>query len=334
MPKSDTIGNILNIIREHEVFLISSHINPDGDSISSQLAFYSFLSDLGKKAYILNSDPMPSHYRFLPYADAIQTELDDQSKLNNVEVAIILDCGNMDRIGDKILGMIRPEWTIINIDHHSSNDYFGKYNFVNVKASATSEIVFSFVKNSDLEIGYDRAVCLYTGIVMDTGCFKFANTNAEAHRIVAQLIEEGVKPERISEMVYDIIPYRKAKLFGKVLETLQLSHNGKIAYVSITNKMYKQTKSEVADTEGFIDYVRSLDGIEVALLFRETDNSDIKVSLRSKNRDQNRQPINVDQVAKEFNGGGHQAAAGCVISEPLDKAIDLILQRVHKALDQ
>lgn len=333
MPKSETIQNILNVIREHKVFLISSHINPDGDSVSSQLAFYSFLSELGKKAYIFDSDLMPLHYKFLPYANAYQTELDNQS-LNNVEVAIILDCGNLNRIGNRILEKIGPECIIINIDHHSSNDYFGKYNLVDVNASATSEIIFGFIRKSGLRISYERAVCLYTGIVMDTGCFKFANTNAKSHRIVAQLIKEGVKPERISELIYDIIPYQKAKLFGKVLDTLQISSDGKIAYVSITNEMYKQTKSEVADTEGFIDYVRSLDGIEVALLFRETDSDNIKVSLRSKKRDHDRQPINVDQIAKEFDGGGHQVAAGCVVSEPLNKAIHIILQRVSFAMDQ
>lgn len=332
MPKSETMQNILNVIKKHKVFLISSHINPDGDSISSQLAFYSFLSDLGKKAYICDSDSMPSHYKFLPYADVYQTELDDLS-LKNVEVSIILDCGNLNRIGDRILEKIRPECIIINIDHHSSNDYFGKYNFVDVNASATSEIVFGFIRKSGLRIGYERAVCLYTGIVMDTGCFKFANTNAKSHRIIAQLIKEGVKPEQISELIYDIIPYRKAKLFGKVLDTLQISSDGKIAYVSITNEMYKQTKSEVADTEGFIDYVRSLDGIEVAILFRETEKGNVKVSLRSKKRDHNRQPINVDQIAKEFDGGGHQVAAGCVVLEPLNKAIDIILNRVSIAMD-
>lgn len=333
MPQLDTIGKILEIISKHEVFMISSHINPDGDSISSQLAFYSLLSDLGKKVYILNADPIPSRYKFLPYIDAYQTELDfgDQSNLNDVEVAIILDCGNLNRVGDKIFAKIHPEWTIINIDHHSSNDFFGSYNFVDVNASATAEIIFGFIKESGQGIGCDRAVCLYTGIVMDTGCFKFANTTAKAHKIVAQLIEEGVKPDKIGELIYDIIPYRKAKLFSKVLDTLKLSHDGKIAYVSITNEMYKQTQTEVADTEGFIDYVRSLDGIEVALLFRETENGNIKVSLRSKSK-LDKQAINVNQIAKEFEGGGHPEASGCVVSAPLDKAIDMVLQRILRVM--
>jgi phosphoesterase RecJ-like protein len=327
MPQLDTIGKILEIISKHEIFMISSHINPDGDSISSQLAFYSLLSDFGKKAYILNADPIPSRYNFLPYIDAYQTELDfgDQSNLNDVEVAIILDCGNLNRIGDKVLAKIQPEWTIINIDHHSSNDFFGNYNFVDVNASATAEIIFDFIKESGQRIGYDRAVCLYTGIVMDTGCFKFANTTAKAHRVVAQLIEEGVKPDKITELIYDIIPYRKAKLFSKVLETLKLSHDGKIAYVSITNEIYKQTQTEVADTEGFID------GIEVALLFRETEDDNIKVSLRSKSK-LDKQAIDVNQIAKEFDGGGHTEASGCVVSAPLDKAIDMVLQRILKVM--
>jgi phosphoesterase RecJ-like protein len=329
MPKSETIEDILKVIRDHEVFLICSHANPDGDSIGSQLAFYSFLTEIGKKAYFLKTNPIPFLYKFLPYSNDYQNQ-PNSVNISDMEVAIILDCGNLDRIGD-LSAKVQSECMIINIDHHSSNDYFGKHNFVDINASATSEIVFRFINQSGLKIGYDRAVCLYTGIITDTGFFRYANTTPEAHRIIADLIEEGVKPDRISELIYDVVPYRKAKLFGLALETLRKSDDGKIAWMSVTLDMYKQTQTDVEDTERFIDYIRSIEGIEIAIFLRETD-KDVKVSLRSKNGNQGRQAINVGSIASEFGGGGHPVAAGCNIDKPLDSALELILEKISNAM--
>jgi bifunctional oligoribonuclease and PAP phosphatase NrnA len=328
MPNSETIEDILKIIRDHEVFLVCSHANPDGDSIGSQLAFYSFLTEIGKKVYFLKTNQIPFSYKFLPYSNDYQNQ-PDAINISDMEVAIILDCGNLDRIGD-LSAKVKSECMIVNIDHHSSNDYFGKHNFVDINASATSEIVFRFIKQGGLKIGYERAVCLYTGIITDTGFFRYANTTPESHRIIADLIEEGIKPDYISELIYDVIPYRKARLFGLALETLQKSDDGKIAWMSVTLDMYKQTQTDVEDTERFIDYIRSIEGIEVAIFLRETD-KDVKVSLRSKKSGQGRQAINVEHIASEFGGGGHPVAAGCNIDKPIDSALELILERVRSA---
>jgi phosphoesterase RecJ-like protein len=199
---------------------------------------------------------------------------------------------------------------------------------VDADACATAELVFNLMDYGGIEIGRDRAVCLYTAILTDTGCFRYTNTTAEAHRIAARLIDERVRPDRIAESVYEVIPYQKAKLFGMALETLQLSPDGKIAWISVTSEMHQRTGTGSEDTEGFIDYVRSLRDIEVALLFRETKNGAIKVSLRSKVGARHASPVDVDRIAAMFGGGGHQAAAGCIISGSLDKAIDIILETV------
>jgi len=329
MAKSDKIDDILKIIRDQRTFLICSHANPDGDSIGSQLAFYSFLVELGKKAYILNANSIPFNYAFLPYSSAFQTQ-SDSINIDDIDVAIILDCPNLDRIGNDLSAKVRSIHKIINIDHHISNDYFGNYNFVDIKAGATAEIVFRFIKQSGLSIGYERAVCLYTGIIFDTGCFKYANTSSKTHKITAELIEAGVKPEKVSQLVYDI-PYRKAKLFSMAIQTLQISDDGKIAWMSVTNDMYRKSQTNSADTEGFVDYIRSLSGVEVAIFLRETD-KDIKVSFRSKSNDIEKQAVNVDMIAKEFGGGGHPTAAGCNIDKPLESAIDLVLRKVRNAL--
>ncbi|MGB9594925.1 MAG: DHH family phosphoesterase [Candidatus Poribacteria bacterium] len=329
MLKSEKIEEILKIIKNKETFLICSHANPDGDSIGSQLAFYSLLIELGKKAYVLNANPMPSNYEFLPYSDAHQTQLNSVNT-NDIDLAIILDCANLDRVGKELLEKIKILGEIVNIDHHTSNDYFGNYNLVDPTAGATAEIIFRFIKQSGLSIGYERAVCLYTGILFDTGCFKYTNTSPETHRIAAELIESGVKPDKINQLVYDI-PYRKARLFSMAIQTLQISDDGKVAWMSVTNDMYKKSRANSADTEGFVDYIRSLSGIEVAVFLRETD-KDVKVSFRSKSDDLAKQAINVENIAKEFGGGGHPTAAGCNIDKPLEVAINLVLEKVHKAL--
>ena len=323
------MGDILEVLKESRTFLLSSHVNPDGDSIGSQLALYSFLSDLGKSVSIVNSDPVPSVYSFLPNADifciesASNTSSDLRSgnrhRQEDVEVAIILDCDNLDRIGAKLAAKIHPSRALINIDHHVSNKHFGTHNLVDVNACATAEIVFNLMEYGNIGITRDRAICLYTAILTDTGSFKYSNTNADAHRISARLIDEGVQPGQISELVYEVIPYRKARLFSMALETLQLSPDGKIAYMSVTREMHERAGTGSEETEGFINYVRSLENIKVAIFFRETERGDVKVSLRSKT------DLDVNQIATAFGGGGHQAAAGCTIAEPLDKAIDMVL---------
>jgi len=324
------MGEILKIVKECESFLISSHINPDGDAIGSQLAFYSLLLDLGKKVILVNSDPVPPVYSFLPGANVFCSATDscDERFWKNAEVAVILDCGNLDRIGERLASQIRPKSALINIDHHSSNNYFGTHNLVDVNACATAELVFNLIKYNGMKIGQDRATCLYTAIITDTGCFKYMNTSAKAHRIVAQLIDEGIRPDRIAELVYEVIPYRKAKLFGMALETLQLSCDARVAWMSITNEMYERTGAGSADTDGFVEYVRSLKDTEIAILFREIENGNVKVSLRSKS------DFNVDQIAARFGGGGHQMAAGCVISKPLNEAIGMVVEVINRQMER
>jgi len=366
MPKSKIMGEVLDVLKECEAFLISSHINPDGDAIGSQLAFYSLLSDLGKKVSVVNSDPVPLAYSFLPNAEFLQcveptsTKEDIRHKtqdarkardgksevsslksqvlslesISDVEVAIILDCGSLNRIGGELAARIHPKRALVNIDHHRSNDHFGTHNLVDADACATAELVFDLMEYGGIAVGRDRAVCLYTAILTDTGCFKYTNTTAEAHRIAARLIDEGVHPDRIAELVYEVIPYQRAKLFSMALGTLRLSPDGKIAWISVTRGMHERTGTGSADTEGFVDYVRSLRDIEVAILFRETENGDTKVSLRSKVGAKHASPVDVDQIAAMFGGGGHQAAAGCIISGPLDGSIDVILEAVESEMQR
>lgn len=332
MLEPKIMGETLEALRKHETFLISSHLNPDGDAVGSQLALHSFLLNLGKEVSVVGSDPVPFAYSFLPNVAVLQCANPKSNKENtrylslesipDVDVAIILDCGNLSRIGEALAERIHPRKALINIDHHHGNANFGTHNLVNTDACAVGEIVFDLMEYGGIEISQDQALCLYTAIFTDTGGFRYSNTTAKALRIAARLIEKGVQPARVAESIYDTIPYQRAKLFGMALETLKLSSDGKLVWVSVTGEMYERAKATSADTEGIIEYIRSLRGVEIAVLFREIENGAIKVSLRSK------RGFDVERVAGEFGGGGHKAAAGCTVSEPLDKTIDMILDKL------
>lgn len=351
----DTPTEILRVIDNHQRFVISTHINPDGDAIGSQLALYSWLKDLGKQVWAVNRDPVPAVYTFLPFAAEISvllpvelTGLETKVKScgdviscyppsaqvehpyacdytrngESAEVLIVVDAGDLQRIG-----MAKEksfQGIIINIDHHVTNTCFGNYNLVDMDASASAIPVYKLIKQCGINIGLKRAICLYTGIMGDTGCFRFANTNPEAHRIAAELISEGVPVDEIYQRVYETLSSNRVRLLGLVLNTLQLSLDDTIGWIHVTQDMYVCTGTSQEDTESFIDYVRTIDTVEVAAFFVELKDGNTKVSLRAQNT------LDVSKIAIDFGGGGHSRAAGCTITAPLNEAKQLILSAIQQ----
>ena len=183
---------ILDVFDQHHCFALSVHINPDGDAFGSQLALYSFLLDLGKQVRVFNTDAVPDNYHFLPFSEVIQGP--DNVQSYSPEILVILDASTRRRIGDRLCQTLIPTKAIVNIDHHDTGDRFGDYNLVETTASSTSEIIYRLIKHSRVPIGKDRALCLYTGIMFDTGCFRYNNSAPVAHRIAAELIEQGDFP--------------------------------------------------------------------------------------------------------------------------------------------
>ena len=197
---------------------------------------------------------------------------------------------------------------------------------MNSDACAASELIYKLIKRQGMNIGQNRAICLYTGIMVDTGGFRFSNTTPTAHRIAAELIAEGISVDEIYRFVYENLPQSRVKLLGLVLSTLQLSLDGKIAWIHVTQNMYKRTGTTQEDTENFIDYIKSIDTAEVALFFVELKNGKTKVSFRSKNE------FDVSKVAANFGGGGHQRAAGCTIEASVDETEKIVVANVQKEL--
>ncbi|MBA7511531.1 Bifunctional oligoribonuclease and PAP phosphatase NrnA [subsurface metagenome] len=319
--KKKIINKILKVIRENRTFFISSHMKPDGDSIGAQLVLASFLRRLGKDVYIANRDPVPVIYQFLLHSSDIHIV---EKVERNFDVAFILDCGDLQRVGN-IIDLKNRVKIIINIDHHVDCELFGDYNYVEPRASSVAEELYDIFKQAHLEIIEEEALALYVGILTDTGRFQEANTTPRCHEIVAELISKGISPQVVSQKVYEARTEPGLKLLSLTLSTLEVTADGKIALLLITQDMYKKTGARDDEVEGFVNFAREMEGVEVGVLFKETNVSNqLRVSFRSKGK------IDVSKIARLFGGGGHRNAAGCAIQG----AVEEVKQKVLKAISQ
>ena len=315
-----SIKAVKTAIKKNSKFLISSHINPEGDSIGSQIAMAILLKKLGKEAVILNESPTPHFLQFLPGAENILKEI---SVDLHFQAAIILDCPDLTRIGN-ISRYIEKDTVLINIDHHVSNINFGKYNWVDLEVSSTGEMVFDLYKAFKAGIEYDEAMAMYVSIMTDTGSFRYTNTSSKTHKIAAKLIDIGIKPYEIYGKIYETSSIQDMNLLGEALRTLKVTPDGKVAWLWVTKEALKNTKASLEGTEGIINFARSIEGVDIAILFRETGTEDrIKVSFRSKGR------VDVNKLASFFNGGGHVTASGCTVFGKMEEVEKKVLEKAQ-----
>ncbi|NIO18906.1 bifunctional oligoribonuclease/PAP phosphatase NrnA [bacterium] len=319
--KKKIINKILKIIRENRTFFITSHMRPDGDSIGAQLALGSFLKRLGKEVYIANRDHVPAVYRFLSHSSDIHVV---EKVERNFDVAFILDCSDLQRIGD-IIDLKNRVKIVINMDHHLDCELFGDYNYVEPQASSVAEELYDLFKQSGLEMIEEEVLALYVGILTDTGRFQEANTTPRCHEIVAELIKKGISPQVVSQKVYESRTGPALRLLSLTLRTLEVTAGGKIAHLLITQDMYKETGGREDETEGFVNFARDVAGVEAGILFRETEIGDqFRVSFRSKGK------IDVSKIARLFGGGGHRNAAGCTVKGNVGEVKQKILNAVSR----
>lgn len=309
------LKEIIKLINEKSSFLITSHQSPDGDAIGSQLALAKLLRGLGKNVEIINVDSPPKIYSFLP---GVQDIIVSNVVNRNYEVTFIVDCGDILRT-NLFEGRREQLGIIVNIDHHLSNSCFGDINWVNKEVSSTAELVLEIAKGLKSEIDLDIAENLYTAIFTDTGSFQYSNTTPKTFRIASDLLKVGVNPHKISEKVYGVNPFSKLKLLGLTLVDMEKSDDGLVSWMTIPKEYFDKTKATIEDTEGFINYPRSIDGVELAILFKETSPNYCKVSFRSGGK------VNVSNLAAKFGGGGHHNAAGSVVSGKLNEVKERVL---------
>ena len=295
--------------------LLASHVNPDGDAIGALLAMGIALQRPGREVVLHNESTIPAVYRFLPAVETIQSELADPGRF---DTAVILDCGDLRRVGsalDAIAGIA----TIINIDHHTTNTGFGHYQLVDVNACATSEIIYRLIAAMNLELDAAIATAIYTGILTDTGSFRFSNTNRAAFAICEAMVAMGVNPSRVARHVYGTYSLGRIKLLNLALDSIEISANGKLSIMTVTRQMLAETATQAEDADGLINYARRIQDVKVAVLIHELESDTCEtngrklfhVSLRSDGS------VDVSCIATRFGGGGHAGAAGFSVTSSL-----------------
>lgn len=296
------------LLQSSNTIILTAHVQPDGDCLGSMLALNQYLVSLGKNVRMVLDDDVPALYKFLP---GYQSILKPTARVVSADLLIVLDASDIERIG-KVKEYV--EAPILNIDHHVSNTKFADYWYIDQRSAATGEIILQLLTLLNATITTDMATCLYTAIATDCGFFRYANTTVQTMRYAADLMEYGAKPNLISEYM-ESKPLESILTLAKVLETLELHHHGKIA----TIKILPDTLSTLDNTEGFINYPRVIDGVEIAIMFKVMSNDTIRISFRSK-------AVDVSQLALAFGGGGHARAAGCAIMGRIDDVMKEVLQ--------
>lgn len=308
------MDDIVRHLKQSRRVLLASHANPDGDAIGSLIAMGLSLGAMGKEILLYNESPIPAVYRFLPMVDRVVRTIDNPSRF---DTAVILDCGNLDRIGEQA-GVVSRIPMIINIDHHVTNTRFGHARIVDESACATAEILWRIIDRLGIELDAAIASALYTGILTDTGSFRFSNTNRAAFAICNELVGLGVDPYIVAKHVYGTYSLGRIKLLNLALDSIEISPNGRLSIMTLTRQMLSETGTRTEDVDGLINYARSIKDIKVAALIQEYPNGGADpegpryhVSLRSDGS------VDVADFAAGFGGGGHASAAGYSVESRL-----------------
>jgi bifunctional oligoribonuclease and PAP phosphatase NrnA len=318
----ENLKQVAKLISDGDEWLIVTHERPDGDAIGSSLAMAHILSELHKPWTVLMAEPMPQRFEYLPlFGQVTQIDKVHHGRFSNV---IAVDCADTARFAC-VKDAISSDAQIINIDHHQTNPRYGAAYFVDEQAAATCELVFHIAKFLSVPLIDGLAKSLYTGILTDTGGFAYPNTTREVHQIAAELLASGVKPYDIAEPALESRTKEQMQLLQSALSNLQVSDDGVYASLFVTRAMLEDANACDDDAEGLVGFARSIDTVEVGVLFRETLSGPIKVSLRSKRL------IDVSRIAQCFGGGGHVRAAGCTIDAKLEDAMKHVESKVRFA---
>lgn len=311
---------IRDCIKKGDDFLITTHINPDGDSISSILLLSIILDHLDKNYIIVIDKPLPEKFNFLPFIENISI-YNDIAEGFTCENFVALDASDLNRLG-RLKGIAEKSKNVINIDHHPSNVLYGDINLVESDKSSAVEIVYKLFQLFNIPLSKEIAIIVYTGIMCDTGRFLFPNTNYNSLKISAEMVKAGAQPNYIGKKIYYRISKETMFTLSNALSTLEFNFENKVSSIYLLNNdLYN---NENLDTEGFVDYLMKIDGTEVQIFLHEVKADLFKVSFRSNSY------IDVNKVAGYFNGGGHLRASGCYISGNIQNVKNRILKVIEE----
>jgi phosphoesterase RecJ-like protein len=297
--------------------LLATHVNPDGDALGALLAMGLALRSQGKAITLYNESPIPAVYRFLPGVSQVTRSMPQPLTHDTV---VVLDCGALDRVGEAAESLLAAP-SLINIDHHVTNNRFGHWHWVVPEACSSTELVYHLLRRMEIPIDSAIATSIYTGILTDTGSFRFANTNTRAFAICAEMVKLGVDPYAVAQHVYGTYSLGRIKLLNMALDSIEISPNGKLSLMTLTRAMFAETDTQPEDVDGMIAYAKRIEDVKVAALIMENVNGEGKigksrklyhVSLRSDGS------VDVGRIATAYGGGGHRNAAGFGIDVPLE----------------
>ena len=311
------LKKIVEKIKAGKSFLITAHMNLEGDALGSELAVYILLKKLKKKVVIYNNDPTPGVYKFLPFSRVIKNTL----KEDKFDVALVLDCSDASRAG-KVKDILGKADCIINIDHHISNTHFGDINWVEPSSGSATQMLYLLCEKFKI-MDKNIALCLYTGIFTDTGNFTYANTDSETHKIVASLMKYNLHPHKLYDTIHSLCEPDDLNFIGEIISSLKSDPYRKISWATIAQWQDKNYDL----TEVIFSIMRLLKGPEVFLLFKSVDKNKTRVNFRSRGR------IDVNRIAKFFGGGGHKNASGTTIEESLEKTEKKVISFIRRYTD-
>lgn len=312
---SDAIKNARSVV-------LFTHVHPDGDALGSLLGMAGILESLNKKVFCYLEEAVPYIYLFLPGKERVNTSLSDLADFvekNTEVIALSLDCGDCGRLGKNSEKMMEISPFLV-IDHHTSHQDFGQYRWVDAARSSTGEMVYELAQHFGAFLSYQTAFNLYVAISTDTGSFCYDSTTSRTLAIAADLVQAGVLPNEVSGYIYNNYTPQRIRLLERVLATLQLDQSESIAMIHVTRTMFAESGALPEDVEGFIDFPRSINSVEVAVFIKEARNDTISISMRAKGG------YDVAAIARKFNGGGHRNAAGFrLLGKTVEEARMMIL---------
>ncbi|MBL1352098.1 MAG: bifunctional oligoribonuclease/PAP phosphatase NrnA [Zetaproteobacteria bacterium] len=302
---------------------VIAHVSPDSDTIGSQIALYHAFTSKGFDVVMHNIDPVPRICRYLQGSELI-THGEDFSALDGCDTIVAVDAGAFSRLG--MLSSYVEGKTLINIDHHASNTLYGDINVVDARYCATGAMVYDLIQSYDLSFNEAMASPIYAAVLTDTASFRLSTVTADTHRMVANLLEAGASTEQASREIYQNFPKQRFDLLKYALDSLDVKHHGCSAWISVPYVMYEKTGMGAEDSEGFIDYARSIAGVCVAVFLREESPNIWKLSLRGQ------YPYDVGALAASLGGGGHKYASGCSLNGSLEQVSTQVFDAVSVCL--
>lgn len=325
------VHEVIKAIKEYSRFLITSHIDLEGDAIGSELALAALLRKLGKAVDVVNASATPANYRFLPGAEKIyplsssRGGWSSQSRNPEFDAVFVVDCSGRERIGG-VTNLLKEETPVINIDHHPGNSNFGRINWVEPKASSVGEMIYRLFKLTRTKLDKKDALNIYTALLTDTGSFRHANTSSMVLEIASGLLKFGLGPAKVYTQVYEQNSAQDVCVAAKISSRISLAAGKRIAWVKIKKESFKRIRGKSEILDKILDFAKSISTVKIVLLFCQLDGRTVKISLRSKS------PANVQKIAQFFGGGGHKLASGCTIKASLQEAQQKILRQAKRAL--